>query len=240
MTTLFISDLHLDPTRPAVSRAFLDLLEQQVPQADALYILGDFFEAWIGDDDDSPLIQEITTGLKSCTDNGTPVYIMHGNRDFLIGQDFCEKTGCQLLEDPSVVDLYGKPVLLAHGDALCTDDQAYMAFRQQCRNPAWQQQMLTQPLEARRELAKQLRMQSKEANSNKAEDIMDVNADAVTELMQQHPTNLLIHGHTHRPAVHNDGTNENTRIVLGDWDQKAWLLSYFPDHQYELNSYDIR
>lgn len=241
MRTLFISDLHLDSKRPAITRAFLNLLLEQAPQADALYILGDFFEAWVGDDDDSPLIRQVIEGLKNCTANGTPIFIMHGNRDFLLGNHFCEQTGCQLLADPSTINLYGKPVLLAHGDALCTDDLEYMAFRQQCRSSAWQAQLLSQPLNVRKELAKQLRMQSKQANSNKAEDIMDVNADAVSELITQHQTDLLIHGHTHRPAIHQLTLEQSAcqRVVLGDWDDQAWVLEYNADHQFQLQHYAI-
>jgi UDP-2,3-diacylglucosamine hydrolase len=159
MTTLFISDLHLDPSRPAVTRAFLQLLEQQARSADALYILGDLFEAWIGDDDDAELNLTVIAALKALSDSGVKLYVMHGNRDFLLGEDFCQRTGCQLLSDPSVVNLYGQDVLLMHGDSLCTDDAEYMAFRVQCRNPAWQAPLLAMSLEQRRQFSQQLRDQ---------------------------------------------------------------------------------
>ncbi len=139
-----------------------------------LYILGDFFEVWIGDDDDAELNQTIIAALKTLTSSNTPVYIMHGNRDFLIGKQFCQQTGCQLLPDPTVINLYGRNVLLMHGDTLCTDDIGYMEFRLQCRSKAWQNELLSHSIEQRRKLAKQMRADSKAANSNKAEDIMDV------------------------------------------------------------------
>ncbi|WP_235015465.1 UDP-2,3-diacylglucosamine diphosphatase [Oceanicoccus sp. KOV_DT_Chl] len=227
--------------RPAVTRAFLDLLTQQAPTADALYILGDFFEVWLGDDDTSALIEQVIAALRHCASDGTRIYIMHGNRDFLIGEVFCQKTGCTLLADPTVINLYGRQVLLAHGDALCTDDTDYMAFRQQCRSPQWQADLLSQPLAVRRQLAEQLRMQSKQANSNKAEDIMDVNSQAVQCLLNDYNTEVLIHGHTHRPAIHQLTVGDTLcqRIVLGDWDQHAWVLNYPADHNFELRQYPI-
>lgn len=236
MSTLFISDLHLDPSRPAVTRAFFDLLEQQAASADALYILGDFFEAWVGDDDDSDLACSVSAALRGLTDRGVSAYLMHGNRDFLIGEEFCSKSGCQLIDDPTVIDLYGHRALLMHGDSLCTDDHEYMAFRAQCRSPEWQQAILSRSLEQRRQLAQQLRADSREANSNKAEDIMDVNAAAVREALQDYDVDLLIHGHTHRPAQHTVTCDqgEATRVVLGDWDRYRWWLVYTADHSFSL------
>lgn len=236
MSTLFISDLHLDPSRPAVTRAFLHFLEGKAASADALYILGDLFEVWIGDDDDAPLATDIQAALRALTTRGIPVYVLHGNRDFLLGRQFAETTGCQLLPDPATVSLYGKPVLLMHGDLLCTDDREYMAFRAQCRSEAWQQQVLSQPLEQRRILASKLREDSREANSNKPEHIMDVNQQAVREILEQFGMTLLIHGHTHRPNVHtldNDGKTL-TRAVLGDWDTNSWYIEYSREHQLSL------
>lgn len=232
MTTLFISDLHLDPSRPAVTRAFFDLLDTEVKQADALYILGDFFEVWVGDDDDAELSRQVIAALRAVTAAGTPVYFMHGNRDFLIGAQFARETGCQLLPDPSIVDLYGKRTLLMHGDLLCIDDQAYMAFRAECRQPAWQQAVLARPLQERRLLAAKLREDSRDSTSNKAEDIMDVNTEEVDRYLREHQVELLIHGHTHRPAIHQ--ISNGTRIVLGDWEQHSWVLRYQSDHQYQL------
>ncbi len=241
MTTLFISDLHLDPTRPAVSRAFFELLEGEARSADALYILGDFFEAWIGDDDNTELNQQVAEALKTLTDAGVPCYLMHGNRDFLVGQQFAAQAGCQLLADPSVVELYGKPVLLMHGDSLCTSDQEYIAFRAQVRSPAWQQAVLSKSLEERRALAAQLRANSKDSNSNKAEDIMDVTPEEVVTALNEHQVDLMIHGHTHRPAIHSVPTQQGdaTRIVLGDWLEYGWLLRYHNDGQYELDRFAI-
>lgn len=241
MTTLFISDLHLDPTRPAVTRALVGFLAEQAPAADALYILGDFFEVWIGDDDDAELNHTVINALKQLTDCGTPVYFMHGNRDFLIGEQFCQQSGCQLIDDPTVISLYGKNILLMHGDSLCIDDTAYMTFRAQSRNKDWQTGMLSLSLEQRRALAQQMRADSQQANSNKAADIMDVNQAEVEKVMQRQQVDLLIHGHTHRPAIHSFTVNQQQahRIVLGDWHQTGWVLRYCSDHNYQLDEFSI-
>lgn len=239
MTTLFISDLHLDPSRPAVTRAFLDLLSAEALTADALYILGDFFEVWIGDDDDAELNQTIIAALKTLTSNNTPVYIMHGNRDFLMGGQFCQQTGCQLIPDPTVINLYGRNVLLMHGDTLCTDDTRYMEFRQQCRSKAWQNELLSHSIEQRRKLAKQMRADSKAANSNKAEDIMDVNQDEVQRMFTQHGVDLMIHGHTHRPAIHQQKDNNAKRVVLGDWHNTGWIIRYPASGDFKLDEFPI-
>lgn len=226
MPILFISDLHLDTKRPDILRAFLHFLEHDAVQADELYILGDLFEAWVGDDDDSELAQTCQRALKKLSNSGTRLYYMHGNRDFLLGEAFARTTGGEILPDPTLIPLYGTPTLLMHGDSLCTSDSDYMAMRQQLRSPEWQQKLLAQPLEERRQLAKQLRMASAEANSNKAEDIMDVTPAAVVEVMQHHGCQRLIHGHTHRPRIHDltVGGQPGQRIVLGDWDEFMWLL----------------
>ncbi len=241
MTTLFISDLHLDLSRPKVIDAFKQFLTEEASSADALYILGDFFEAWIGDDDRSDLNTDISNALKQLVDSGTPVYLMHGNRDFLIGEDFCQQSGCQLITDPVVVNLYGQKTLLMHGDSLCTDDVSYMEFRMQCRSQAWQSAVLAKPLEERRLLAQQLRANSREAMSNKAEDIMDVNQQAVADILKQYDTDLLIHGHTHRPDIHSLSIEDKTatRIVLGDWESYGWVLRYQPDNNYSLDKFAI-
>jgi len=243
MTTLFISDLHLDPSRPAVVRAFFQFLQEQAAKADALYILGDFFEVWIGDDDDSELALSVIKALKQVTSSGTPVFLMHGNRDFLIGSDFLRRSGCQLLADPSLVDLYGQPVLLMHGDTLCTDDLAYMAFRAECRSEDWQSALLSRPLTERRVLAQQMRAESKAASSNKSSEIMDVNPQEVHRVMQAHQVNLLIHGHTHRPAIHNlqdDSSDKSAqRVVLGDWHDTGWVLYYRDDNSFTLEAFSI-
>lgn len=225
-TTLFISDLHLDEQRPAISRAFFQFLENNAKNAETLYILGDFFESWIGDDDQSELIEQTRQALRALVDSGTKVAIMHGNRDFLLGEGFCRSIGATLLSDPSIIDLNGKKTLLMHGDSLCTTDSEYIQFRAMARSTAWQKEVLAKPLEERRALAQQLRMASKEANSNKAEDIMDVTTSEVIRVMQEHDCMRLIHGHTHRPARHplTIGGKTAERIVLGDWDTFGWAL----------------
>lgn len=226
MASFIISDLHLDESRPDITRAFYDFLEGPAAGADALYILGDFFEVWIGDDDDAPLPREVARHLKTYRDSGTPVYFMHGNRDFLLGENYARRCGAELLQDPCTIELAGEPVLLMHGDSLCTLDREYMAFRQQARNPAWQQALLAKPLEERRQIAAQIRAVSKSMNSRKAEDIMDVTPGEVVSVMTEHGVRTLIHGHTHRPARHAltvDGEPAE-RIVLGDWGDQGWCI----------------
>ena len=226
MATYFISDLHLEPSRPQIDKALFEFLDNVKQDAEAIYLLGDFFNAWIGDDEDDPYFVSVLARLAEFTQSGIPTYFMHGNRDFLVGEKFAETTGITLLSDPTVVDLYGNNVLLMHGDSLCTDDKEYMAFRAQVRNPAWQQQALSFPLAQRRMMAAQLRDQSQSMNSNKAEDIMDVNQNEVEKVMQQHNVSVLIHGHTHRPDVHDLAVADKhaQRIVLGDWEAKGWYI----------------
>ncbi|PRY70927.1 UDP-2,3-diacylglucosamine diphosphatase [Halomonas ventosae] len=237
MTTLLISDLHLHPGAPQVTEGFLHWLDERARGCDVLYILGDFFEAWIGDDlldlgeqdptGNAALAARIAAALRRLADGGTAIYLMHGNRDFLLGERFANEAGASLLQDPSVVTLGGKRVLLMHGDSLCTRDEAYQAFRAQARHPLWQEQVLAMPIQERIALARQLREQSGEANSNKAEDIMDVTPDEVGKAMTEHGVTTLIHGHTHRPAVHDlevDG-RPGKRYVLGDWQPgKGWEI----------------
>lgn len=235
MATLFVSDLHLDPTRPITTTLFLDFLARQARQAEACYILGDLFEAWIGDDDDTELGRVVVNALRSLADSGVPVYFLHGNRDFLIGPRFASESGIQLLPETEVIDLYGEPVLLLHGDTLCTDDVDYQAFRAQVRNPVWQARLLEQPLAQRRALAGQLRETSRQALQLKATDITDVNPAAVNQALRAHGVRRMIHGHTHRPAIH-EWTLEKLpvrRAVLGDWyvqgsvlrcDEADWCL----------------
>lgn len=226
MFSLFISDLHLDNKRPDILRAFLHFLEHDAPQAEALYILGDLFEAWVGDDDDSEIALSTKKALRQLSDSGTALYFMHGNRDFLLGQDFAQASGGTLLPDPTVHTLYGTPTLLMHGDSLCTADVEYMAVRQQVRSTQWKEGFLSKPLDERRQFAQQMRMASAEANSNKAEDIMDVTPAAVLDALREQQCPRLIHGHTHRPKVHTLtlGDESAERIVLGDWDEHLWYL----------------
>ncbi|MEH6568671.1 MAG: UDP-2,3-diacylglucosamine diphosphatase [Halioglobus sp.] len=219
--TLFISDLHLDAARPAITQALAVFLDQN-KLCDSLFILGDLFEAWVGDDDDCDLALEITKLLSDFSSSGPGLYLMQGNRDFLLGERFCTAVGAQLLPDPTVIDLYGKPTLLMHGDSLCTDDVDYQAFRKTARDPKWQADLLNHSLDERRALAKQLRSISKESSSNKAEDIMDVTTHEVHRMMTEQGVKQLIHGHTHRPARHE--ASSGTRWVLGDWDQRGWFI----------------
>ncbi|MDH3980351.1 MAG: UDP-2,3-diacylglucosamine diphosphatase [Gammaproteobacteria bacterium] len=224
--TLFVSDLHLDPERPAITQLFLDFLAHQAGKAEAIYVLGDLFEAWIGDDDTSSLNQAVCAGLNDCASAGSPVYVMHGNRDFLLGERFARLAGCTLLEDPTVIDLYGTPTLLMHGDLLCTDDTEYMQFRDTVRDATWQSTLLARPLEERRAIAREMRQASREQNSGKPEAILDVNAQAVIDTMTGHGVRRLIHGHTHRPGIHDlviDGQPAQ-RMVLGDWYEQGSLL----------------
>lgn len=241
MTTLFISDLHLDSARPEITRAFLEFLRTDAVNADKLYILGDLFESWIGDDDNSDLSRTVTQALRQLNLLKTPVYVQHGNRDFLLGADFFSRSLCRPLADPNIIDLYGKSVLLMHGDSLCTEDRDYITFRLMVRDPNWQREFLKQPLEQRRVVARQIRTASKDANSNKSQDIMDVSPDEVARAFREQKVDLMIHGHTHRPFIHKqtvDGKSV-TRVVLGDWEDYAWVLRYLPDHSYNLDKYRL-
>jgi len=223
---LLISDLHLQEERPDITRAFLALLDSRARSASALYILGDFFEAWIGDDGMSPFQQSICQALRMVSDRGTAVYLMHGNRDFLIGQAFCEAAGCTLLSDPSVVDLGGERVLLMHGDSLCTRDVGYLKLRRVLRNPLTLWILRHLSLANRQRLARKLRSESKAQTQMKATEIIDVTPEEIPQVMAAHGVRTLIHGHTHRPAIHKlmvDGEPAR-RIVLGDWDRQGWAL----------------
>jgi UDP-2,3-diacylglucosamine hydrolase len=224
--TLFISDLHLDPERPAVTALFLEFLATRARQADAVYVLGDLFEAWIGDDDETPLNLEVMHGIRACVDAGTPVFVMHGNRDFLLGERFARQSRCTLLQDPACIDLYGIPTLLMHGDLLCTDDTEYLAFRDMVRNSDWQKELLAKPLAVRREIAAEMRRNSREKTAGKPESIMDVNPTEVLDAMTRHAVVQLIHGHTHRPGVHSlhVAGQPASRYVLGDWYDQGSML----------------
>lgn len=232
MATLFIADLHLDDSRPQITRLFEDFLaSDEARSADAVYILGDLVEAWIGDDDDAELPSRIARATKALRDHGVPVYFIVGNRDFLLGQTFAERAGMTLLEDGTVHELYGRPTLLMHGDVLCTDDLAYQAVRKQVRTPEWQAQILAMPLEARRAFAAKARADSKAHTGATMETIMDVNADATADTMRKAGVSRLIHGHTHRPAIHRFDVDGQTaeRIVLGDWYEHGSVLRVSPE-----------
>lgn len=227
MPTIFISDLHLHESRPHITRAFFHFLHSKARHAAALYILGDFFDAWIGDDDDAELPNIVAIELQGLAQHGTAIYFQHGNRDFLLGQSYAHKALMTLLPEQTVIDLYGTPTLLLHGDTLCTADTEYQQFRSMVRSNQWQQQILSQPLSARRALAAQLREKSQSMNSMKAEDIMDVTPAEVISQMTQANVTRLIHGHTHRPAIHALEINGQPaeRIVLGDWHTHAWAIN---------------
>lgn len=232
MTVLLISDLHLEEERPDITGAFLRFLDEHASQASSLYILGDFFEAWIGDDEQRPLQVEVANRLKQLADSGVSIYLQHGNRDFLIGERYASEAGLSLLPDPTVVELGGVPTLLMHGDTLCTADKEYMKFRGMVRNPQWQAMMLNRPLADRQTMARQLREISKAKNKGKKEEIMDVTPEEVVRVMEEHQVTRLIHGHTHRPAVHDLIANgaPAKRYVLGDWDKSFWFIR-IRDHQ---------
>ena len=231
MTTLFVSDLHLDAARPATTHLFLDFLRTDAADAEALYILGDLFEAWVGDDDTSIPGADVRPALATLTASGVPVWIARGNRDFLLGTRFAADTGARLLPDPCVVRVAGEPTLLMHGDLLCTDDLAYLAFRAQVRDAAWQADFLAKPLADRYAFAERAREASAQHQGGlraggMLEAITDANPGTVAATMAQFGVRRLIHGHTHRPAIHGlqvDGQPAQ-RIVLGDWYEQGSVL----------------
>ncbi|MBD7955915.1 UDP-2,3-diacylglucosamine diphosphatase [Stenotrophomonas sp. Sa5BUN4] len=238
MTTLFISDLHLDASRPAITELFLAFLRSEALEADALYILGDLFEAWIGDDTPSPAADAVAAALKEVSDAGVPVYFIRGNRDFLLGEQYAARAGMRILPDPSVIDLYGTPVLLQHGDLLCTDDLPYQQFRAQTRDPAFQAQFLAQPLAARiafaqkaRDASQSRQSEMKQGDRAQFETVTDVAPAEVDATFIRFGVDTMIHGHTHRPAVHSlmAGGQARTRIVLGDWYEQGSVLRVTSD-----------
>lgn len=218
--SLFISDLHLSAEQAHSTQVFLSFMQQMAPQAEVLYILGDLFEYWAGDDDlDDPFHQQITRSIRHLSSSGTDVFIMHGNRDLLMAQQLTAACGATLLPDPTLLDLYGTSTLLTHGDLLCTDDVAYQVYRKQVHDAGWQQQFLAQPLPQRKAFITQLRARSESEKKTKSSEIMDVNNNAVAEMLRQHHYPRLIHGHTHRLNLHEhivDG-QQCERWVLGDW-----------------------
>ena len=226
MATLFISDLHLSGERPATLELFRSFLAGPAREADALYILGDLFEVWLGDDLILPEYQPILEAMKALSEAGVPLYVMHGNRDFLLGERFAALTGATLLDDPTRIDLDGTPTLLMHGDLLCTDDLPYQQMRKQLRDPAFIEDFLAKTPEARIAFARELRERSRDETGSKAEYIMDVNAEAVTQRLHEQGVRRLIHGHTHRPGRHALALAEGPaeRIVLGDWDASGSVL----------------
>jgi UDP-2,3-diacylglucosamine hydrolase len=229
MTTLFISDLHLDAERPVITELFGRFIDGEARGADALYILGDLFEAWVGDDDPSEVGDVVADKLRGLVDAGVPVFFIRGNRDFLLGDAYARRAGMSILPDPAVVLLYGKPTVLMHGDTLCTDDIAYQAFREQTRDPVWQRQFLAQPLAARLDFARQARAASRAHQAGLKDQgamdaITDVSAPAVEATFARFGIDTLIHGHTHRPAIHDRAHVGGRRIVLGDWYEQGSVL----------------
>lgn len=229
--TLFISDLHLSEARPSINALFLHFLESTACTADSLYILGDLFDYWVGDDqlEYDAVGRDVAVALKRLSTSGTRIFLMHGNRDFLIGERFAAEAGLKLLPDPILIDLNNKSALLLHGDTLCTDDIAYQQFRLQARDPAWQRKILAQPYAARQALARSIRMQSNSEKSGKAEDIMDVTPGSVDAMFRDYNYPTIIHGHTHRPATHRHIVDGHlcARLVLADWHIQGEYLRAF-------------
>ncbi len=229
--TLLVSDLHLDPATPEIARQFVDFLRNEARAARALYILGDLFEVWLGDDDPDPAVRSIVTELRALRDAGVPTYFIHGNRDFLIGSRFAAETGCTLLDDGTIVDLHGERVLLMHGDVLCTADTSYQRLRKILRNPLTLFVLRHLGLETRRKLGRKLRAGSQMHVGATAAEIMDVTPSEVVDSLRRARVSTLVHGHTHRPAIHSlevDGSPAR-RIVLGDWHQQGSVLEWRDD-----------
>ncbi|RUO21112.1 UDP-2,3-diacylglucosamine diphosphatase [Aliidiomarina iranensis] len=239
MTTRFISDLHLSAERPDITGLFIQFLRSEARESDAVYILGDLVEYWIGDDDDNSFHRQIQTELKALTDSGVPCYFIHGNRDFLIGEQFAEKTGVIILPEPSVIDLYGRRTVILHGDTLCTDDVGYQRFRKIIRHPWLLAVARNMPLAWRRWLAEKLRDTSAGNKVLSAEELAkyDAKDKAVGQVLAEASADLMIHGHTHQPNIHQHMVNNSlkTRIVLGDWYEQGSILEIDAEH-FELKS----
>jgi UDP-2,3-diacylglucosamine hydrolase len=235
VSRLFVSDLHLDASAPAAVGQFVDFLRTCAARAEALYILGDLFEVWVGDDETDAHKKEVARALRDFTSSGVACFILHGNRDFLLGRAFCDNTGCQLLPDPVIAELDGERVLLTHGDALCTDDHSYQELRSIVRTAPWQRRFLALPLADRELLANQARAGSRQHTSRTIPTIMDVNPAAVETAYRVAGVRRIIHGHTHRPGIHDtliEGVRAQ-RIVLGAWYEQGSYLEYENEH-YEL------
>lgn len=236
---MFISDLHLHAAQPDVIDQAIDFLRNEARQAEHLYILGDLFEFWIGDDDPDPVYSRIQHELKALTSSGVPCSVMHGNRDFLMGKYFAARTGCKLIDDGTLISLYGEPVLLLHGDVLCTDDHSYQRLRRIVRNPVIQWMFRQLPLARREKIATRIRAGSQRHTQSAQPMIMDVNAHAVERTFMQRHVNTMIHGHTHRPAIHTHPLPNHaqaTRIVLGDWHLQGSVLRWSENGSYALVS----
>ena len=236
MKPRFISDIHLSDKHPELTQAFYIFLKESKEACTHLFILGDLFEAWIGDDDSTPLIQEIKSALREFTTNGPETFFIHGNRDFLIGQTFAEETGITLLPDPYSLVINEQKIVISHGDFLCTDDVDYITFRNQVRTQEWQSDFLQKPLSEREAIAASMRDASQEATAEKSNTITDVNLDAVNSFIDEHKPDFFIHGHTHRPDIHN--LESAKRIVLGDWGDSGWYC-WLDEDSYQLEQFSI-
>ena len=235
MTTYFISDLHMEKIESPIANTFSEFLKR-LNQNDTLYILGDLFESWIGDDNVSELSQFVIDQLNSLSNQGIHIGIMHGNRDFLIGEAFANEVGISILSDPYALNINGLNVILSHGDFLCTDDIDYMDFRNMVRSEVWQKDFLSKNLDERNEIANSLRSTSKDATSKKSLEITDANPETINDFMQKNQPDIFIHGHTHRPKIHED--NLFKRVVLGDWDKSGWYLS-ITENNLDLKEFKI-
>ena len=237
MSSCFISDLHLDHKREDIKKAFFKFLESEAYEFKNLYILGDLFEVWIGDDFEDDFTNQVISKLKKFSQSNKNIYIMHGNRDFLLGEKFAEKCGAKLIPDPLILDGKGKKIMLSHGDIFCTDDMEYQDFKEKVRNEKWKIEFLSKNLRDREEIAKNLRKESAVKNEKKQDYLMDVNKSEVEKIAQENEIEILIHGHVHRPKIHNEVFGQ--RIVLGDWDKKYWFISLI-DEQVRLHSCEIK
>ena len=235
MTTYFISDLHMEKIESPITSTFSEFLKR-LNQNDTLYILGDLFESWIGDDNVSELSQFVIDQLNSLSKQGIHIGIMHGNRDFLIGQDFCDAASIELINDPCIIEINGEKAMLTHGDQLCTDDHEYQAFRSVVRNPIWQKDFLNFPISKREKIAGETKDASKHSKVQKTMEIMDVNPDAVLKAFDENAVEIMIHGHTHRPSVHKISNDQNhfIRYVLGDWSKESAIILKWDDSGIEL------
>ena len=228
MTTAFISDLHISEPHPEIGQQFVDFLASHALKYKTLYILGDLFEYWLGDDDTNPYLNKIRSALRKYTKTGIPTYFIHGNRDFLIGEKFSAETGIKILSDPTIIQLNNEDILISHGDLFCSDDTSYQATRKLTRDPKWQNIMLKKSLKERKAFALEARLKSKNHMKDLADDITDVNQSEIANTFKKFNLKTIIHGHTHRPAIHNTKINniEHKRIVLGDWYDQGSCLEW--------------
>ena len=236
MKPRFISDIHLSKDTPYLTNAFKTFLNESKETCTHLFILGDLFEIWVGDDDDDPFNQEIKKVLADFTSNGPKTFFMHGNRDFLIGEAFANEVGISILPDSYTININGLKTIISHGDFLCTEDTDYIEFRNRVRSEEWQTDFLSKTIDERNEIANSLRSDSKNATSEKALEITDVNLETVNKFIKEHNPDIFIHGHTHRPKIHQHNTTK--RIVLGDWNQKGWFIS-INQNEFKLEEFII-